>query len=135
MKFSPLVLLLTAACSAATPTDAPSTVLTGAYNAISINGAALPVAIANADATSKQEIIADHLWIGGSAGRNGVLWHVVIRTTTGADVKIDSTSAIGTFDATLATAQTTFGPVVAANGSLTFHANDGTTRLYQRSSQ
>lgn len=137
MQFSPrlvvsLVLIVVAGCSGATPTDAPSTVLTGAYNAVSINGSGLPVAVASSDASIKQEIIADHLWIGGFAGRNGVLWHVVVRTTTGSEVQIDSTSVSGTFDATLATAQTTFGPVTAANGTLTFHANDGTTRVYAR---
>ncbi|HEY4129752.1 MAG TPA: hypothetical protein VGM50_04015 [Gemmatimonadaceae bacterium] len=129
------VLVLVAGCSAASPTDTPSTVLTGAYSAISINGSALPVAVANSTGSAKQEIIADHLWIGGTAGRNGVLWHVVLRTTTDSAVTIDSTSVSGTFDATLATAQTTFGPAVAANGTLTLHANDGTTRVYQRTNQ
>jgi hypothetical protein len=135
MKFLPLLILFAAGCSAATPTDVESTVLTGAYNAVSINGSSLPVGVVGGvggDGATKQEIIADHLWIGGFAGRNSVLWHVVIRTTTSAEVKIDSSSATGTFDATLATAQTTFGPVVAANGSLTFHANDGTIRVYAR---
>ena len=136
MKFSrrlaSIAVIVVAGCSAASPTETPSTVLTGAYNALSINGAALPVAVAGGDGTTKQEVIADHLWIGGTAGRNGVLWHVVIRTTTGTEVKIDSSSASGTFEATLATAQTTFGPVVAANGTLTLHANDGTTRVYVR---
>jgi hypothetical protein len=130
MKYAPFLLALAASCSAAT--DASVTVLTGAYRGISINGNALPARVATSGGDVKQEIIADRLWIGGTAGPNGVLWRTVTRTTTGSDVKIDSTTMAGSFEATLASAQTTFGPISASGPTLTFHAIDGTVRLYER---
>ena len=130
MKYALFLLALVSSCSAAT--DASVTVLTGAYTAISINGNALPARLAPSGEDVRREIVADRLWIGGTAGPNGVLWRTVFRTTTGSDVRIDSTTVSGTFEATLASAQTTFGPVSASGPILTFHANDGTIRLYER---
>jgi hypothetical protein len=130
MKYTICLLLLVASCSAAT--EPPVTVLTGAYNAVSINGNSLPVRVATSGDDVKQEIIADRFWVGGTAGRNAVMWRTVTRTTTGSIVKIDSTTVMGTFDATLAAAQTTFGPILASGGTLTLHANDGTLRIYAR---
>jgi len=126
-------LMLLAACSAATePSSTASTVLAGSYTATSINGIAMPVAVAPLPDGSKQEIIADRLWISGPAGVSGVMWRVVVRTTKGTDSRIDSTTFTGTFTANLATAQTTFGPVSASGRTLTFRVNDGSVRVYQR---
>jgi hypothetical protein len=125
-----IALILAAGCSA--PTDAPVTVLAGAYNAVSINGNSLPVETSGSGDGVKQEIIADRLWIGGAAGKNGVLWRIVLRTTKGSAVRVDSSTATGSFEATLATAQTTFGPVSASGRQLTLKATDGTTRVYIR---
>lgn len=128
-----LATVLLAACSAATdPSSGSTTVLAGSYTATSINGIAMPVSVAPLPDGSQQQIIADRLWISGPAGVSGVMWRVVVRTTKGADSRIDSTTFTGTFTANLATAQTTFGSVTAAGNTLTFKVNDGSVRVYSR---
>jgi hypothetical protein len=130
MKRAALFLLLATACSAAT--EAPITVLAGAYSVVSINGDRLPVTTEPTADGAKQEIIAEHLWLGGSAGYNGATRRVVYRTTSGSVTRIDSSTTTGTFYPTLATAQTSFGPVSAAGSLLTLKALDGTTRIFAR---
>jgi hypothetical protein len=127
------ILGLTAILSACSSTTAaPFSVVAGAYSLTSINGRSLPVPSDASTATTKIEVIAGRLYLGGTAGPNGALNRVIVRTTVGSTVTVDSSTATGTFFPTGATAQTSFGTATVSGDVLTLKASDGTVRLFAR---
>src|SRR5581483_8115285 len=134
MRYAVAISLFVAACAASgSPTEAaaPITVLDGAYEAVSINGQSLPAVTASPD-SAKHEIIAERLWLGGSAGRNGAMRRIVSRTTRPSGVTIDSATFTGTFYPSRATAETSFGTVTANGARLELDGKDGSVRMYAR---